>query len=500
MPNFENHPLYGLMHPKSVAFWGASNDPMAMGSVQLGELLAMGFQGPVYPIHPSQKEILGLRAYARVTDVLDPVDLAVLVIPTRIVPEVLEDCGKKGIKFAIVVSAGFAETGSEGRALQERIIAIARRYGIRFLGPNCIGAINPSHKLNTTFYPYDTVPGFIGMASQSGSFVTQMFVHLAKFGLGFSQGLSVGNEAVTDVTDCIEYLGHCPKTKVIGLYLEGIRRGRDFIKVAADVSKNKPIVAYYVGGSASGRQAGLSHTGALAGRDEVYNGAFAQTGIIRATSVEELFDFCWVLGSQPLPLGNRIAVLTNSGGPGAAAADAAERSGLVLAKFSDSTRKALRSLLPHTASLANPVDMTFARNHADYFETIPRILLEDEGVDCLFMYFLMPHKRVIMSVLRAMTGGTGDPQTISRDYVKTLVTAITSLAAKYGKPIVGGSFYTRNEFFIRELQDAGLPVLPSPERAVRALGALARYAEFRRRCHASGIDEIPKSRNATGGT
>ncbi len=480
MSDFQNHPLYGLMHPRSVAFWGASNDPMAMGSVQLGELLAMGFEGPVYPIHPSQKEILGLKAYARVTDVQDSVDLAVLVLPTNIVPEVLEDCGKKGIKFAIIVSAGFAETGSSGRALQEKIIEIARRYGIRFLGPNCIGAVNPRHKLNTTFYPYELCPGFIGMASQSGSFVTQMFIHLAKFGLGFSQGLSVGNEAVTDVTDCIEYLGECPWTKVIGLYLEGIKRGREFMRVATQVSHKKPIVAYYVGGSAAGRQAGLSHTGALAGRDEIYNGAFSQTGVIRATSIEELFDFCWVLGSQPLPTGNRIAILTNSGGPGAAAADAAERSGLVLAKFSESTLRALRGLLPHTGSLANPVDMTFARNHSDYFETIPRIILEDDNVDCMFIYFLMPHKRVIASVLKAMTGGSGDTQTIVKDYVKNLASAVTSLASKYGKPLVGGSFYTRNEFFIRELQDRGLPVLPSPERAVRSLGALVRYASFRR--------------------
>ncbi|MGC8905918.1 MAG: acetate--CoA ligase family protein [Desulfomonilaceae bacterium] len=480
MSNFENHPLYRLMHPRSVAFWGASNDPMAMGSVQLGELLAMGFSGPVYPIHPRHKEILGLKAYPRVTNVPDQVDLAVLVIPTKIVPEVLEDCGKKGIKYAIIVSAGFAETGSDGRALQDRIVEIARRYGIRFLGPNCIGAVNPRHKLNTTFYPYEASPGFIGMASQSGSFVTQMFVHLAKFGLGFSQGLSVGNEAVTDVTDCLEYLGECPWTKVIGLYLEGIRRGTDFLRVAAEASQKKPIVAYYVGGSAAGRQAGVSHTGAMAGRDEVYNGVFAQTGIIRASSMEELFDFCWVLGSQPLPKGNRIAVLTNSGGPGAAAADAAERSGLVLARFTDATRNALKALLPHTASVANPVDMTFARNHSDYFDAIPRILLEDEGVDGLFIYFLMPHKRIITSVMKAMAGESGDAQAIADEYVKSLASAVSSLAAAYGKPVVGGSFYTRNEFFIRELQDRGLPVLPSPERAVRALGALARYAAYRR--------------------
>lgn len=479
MRDFADHPLYDIMHPRSVAFWGASNNPMSMGSVQLGELLAMGFPGPVYPIHPTEKEVLGLPAYARIGDVPGPVGLAVLVIPTPVVPEVLEDCGKAGVSCAIIVSAGFAETGSDGSLLQQRIVDIARRYGIRFLGPNCIGAVNPRQKLNTTFYPYESVPGFIGMASQSGSFVTQMFVHLQKFGLGFSQGMSVGNEAVTDITDCLEYLGECPHTKVIGLYVEGIRRGREFARIAADVSRKKPIVAYYVGGSKSGKQAGLSHTGAMAGPDELYNGIFAQTGIIRAGSIEELFDFCWVLGTQPLPSGNRLAVLTNSGGPGAAASDAAERSGLRLARFSDDTKKSLRELLPHTASFTNPVDMTFARNHRDYFDTLPRILMQDDGVDCLFMYFLMPHKRVIKSVIRAMAGDSANPEILANQYVREQAETISSLRHAFGKPLVGGSFYDRSEQFISAIQDRGLPVLPSPERAVRALGALYKYAAFR---------------------
>ncbi|MDQ1240383.1 MAG: acetate---CoA ligase (ADP-forming) subunit alpha [Thermodesulfobacteriota bacterium] len=455
---------------------------MAMGSVQLGSLLAMGFPGPVYPIHPTEKEVLGLPAYARVSDVPGPVGLAVLVIPTKVVPEILEDCGKAGISAAIIVSAGFAEIGSDGRLLQQQIVEIARRYGIRFLGPNCIGAVNPRHKLNTTFYPYESGPGFIGMVSQSGSFVTQVFVHLKRFGLGFSQGLSVGNEAVTDITDCLEYLGNCPSTKVIGLYVEGIRRGREFARIAREVSRKKPIVAYYVGGSSAGKQAGLSHTGAMAGPDELYNGIFAQSGVIRAGSIEELFDFCWVLGSQPLPRGNRIAVFTNSGGPGAAAADAAERSGLRLASFSDDTKRALRDLLPHTASLANPVDMTFARNHQDYFDAMPRILLQDDGVDCVFMYFLMAHKRVIDSVIRAMMGDSADPEEVARQYVSAQAQVVSSLGREYGKPLVGGSFYDRSESFICELQDRGLPILPSPERAVRALGALYKYSVFRLGC------------------
>ena len=232
MDGFEQSPLFRIMHPASVAFWGASSNPMGMGSVQMSQMLALGFEGPVYPMHPREQEIQGLKAYPRLKDVPGPVDLAVLVLPTKVVPEILEECGKSGVTRAIIVSAGFGEKGSDGLELQSRIVDIARKYGIHFIGPNCIGVVNPYAKLNTTFFPYEASPGFIGMASQSGSFITQVFVHLEKFGLGFSQGFSVGNEAMTDITDCLEYLGQCPHTKVIALYIEGVRRGRDFFRVA----------------------------------------------------------------------------------------------------------------------------------------------------------------------------------------------------------------------------------------------------------------------------
>jgi len=479
MTGYESSPLYRIMHPRSVAFWGASNNPMGMGSVQLGELLAMGFQGQVYPIHPSERVVMGLPAYSRVQDVPGPVDLAILVLPTRVVPEVLEQCGNAGITRAIVVSAGFGEIGSDGKQLQDRIVEISRKYGIHFLGPNCIGVINPRHKLNTTFYPYVAAPGFIGMASQSGSFVTQMFVQLEKFGLGFSQGMSVGNEGVIDLAECVEYLGQCPWTKVIGLYIEGIKRGQEFVRIARTVSKTKPIVAYYVGGSKAGSRAGISHTGALAGPDPLYNGIFEQCGIIRAGSIEELFDFCYVLGSQPIPKGNRLAILTHSGGPGAAAADAADRCGLEMAEFAPDTLEALDQTVPHTASVRNPVDMTFARNYNDYLEKLPRILLSDKGVDALFVYLLMPHKRVMRSVIDSLMDKPENSSAIADNFFIGQAAAVAGLSREFGKPVVGASFHTRSELFIREVQDRGLPVLSSPERATRALGALARYSRFR---------------------
>ncbi len=475
MADFENHPLHGIMHPRSIAFWGASNNPTAMGSVQLAQLRALGFEGPVYLMHPREKAIDGLPAYAHLEDVPGPVDLAILILPTRVVPEILEECGKAGVTRAIIVSAGFGEMGAEGKEQQQRLVEIARTYGIHFVGPNCIGVVNPYVKLNTTFFPYQASKGFIGMASQSGSFITQMFEHLEKFGLGFSQGFSVGNEAVTDIVDCMEYLGECPNTTVIALYIEAIRRGREFCRVAREVSKKKPIVAYYVGGSESGKKAALSHTGALAGPDQLYDGIFKQCGITRASSIEELFDLCYVLGSQPVPRGNRIGILTHSGGPGAAAADTAERCGLRLAQLSPETIDALSPHVPHTASVSNPVDLTFNRNPEDYMQLLPRILLQDENVDMLFLYVLIPVHRVI-ETLEATGMESGQAADLAATFIADQCKAVAEIAAESGKPLVGGSFCHRTEPFIGELQDLGVPVLPSPERAVKALAYLAKYA------------------------
>jgi acyl-CoA synthetase (NDP forming) len=453
---------------------------MSTGSIQLANLLLLGFDGPVYPIHPKDKEIAGLKAYARVSEVPETVDLAIFVLPTTVVPGVLEECGQAGIKRAIIVSAGFSEKeGPEGKELQNNIVEISKRYGITFIGPNCIGVINPYFNLNTTVFPYEARRGFIGMASQSGSFITQLFSYLEKFGLGFSQGFSLGNEAMIDLCDCLEYLALCPETKVIALYIEGIKRGRHFVEVAKKVSKIKPIVAYYIGGSEAGSRAGQSHTGAMAGPDHLYDGIFHQCGVIRASSIEELFDFCYVLGTQPLPQGNKLAILTHSGGPGAAAADSAERAGLKLAELSPSTLEAIAPVVPNTASVRNPVDLTFFKNYSDYMETLPRILLNDPNIDSLFLYCLIPRHRVFTVVLGSGLEVNNATEFVEQ-FIKDQCASTVTVGSETGKPFVGGSFCDRSELFVRELQDHGMPVLPSPERAVTALGSLNKYARWRR--------------------
>lgn len=388
--NIDQSSLFPIINPKSIAFFGASNRFTSMGTNQLSSLEALGFEGNVYPIHPKEKRVLGLEAYQSVQDLPEIPDLAVMVLPSGIVPPVMEECGRKGIKHAIVVSGGFNEVGGEGVELEKKLIAVAEQYGICFLGPNCLGVVNPHHKFNMTFLPFEGRAGFIGLASQSGSLITQMFGYLDRFGLGFSSGISVGNEANVDIVDCMEYLAVCPHTKVIALYIESIRRGRAFIELARSIVPSKPIVAFYAGGSEAGKQASFSHTGAMAGPDSLYDGVFRQCSIIRADSITELFDFCWVLGSCIRPQDNRVIVQTHSGGPGAAAADACSRNGLELPQFSENTLEKLATLVPHTGSVNNPVDLTFSKNPMDYFADIPDALLEETAANGLLIYILTP--------------------------------------------------------------------------------------------------------------
>ncbi len=474
----DQSPLYRICNPRSVAVFGASNRYFAMGTTQLSAMLDLGFEGPVYPIHPKESTVLGLPAYSDVRDLPEIPDLALIILPTRLVPETLEVCGEQGIRRAIVVSGGFAELGTEaGRALQDKVEETADRQGLRFLGPNCIGVVNPHLRFNTTFFDYTCRPGFIGMVSQSGSFVTQMFDLLGRFGLGFSTGISVGNEANIDLVDGMEYLAACPHTRVIALYIEGIRRGRDFVEAARAIVPHKPIVAYYVGGSEAGSKAGRSHTGALAGPDPLYDGVFRQSGVIRATSVEELFDFCWALGAGTPPKGRGAIIQTHSGGPGAAAADACSRAGVSLTPLSPDTLERLSPYVPGTGSVGNPVDFTFTKNPLDYFSAIPEILLQDPGAGALLVYFLVPSKTV-KRALEAMGVPPEEVPDQAHKLVAEQARIIASLRRTYQKPLLGFSFRTREDPFIRELQDQGIPVLPSPERGARALGALIRYAEF----------------------
>jgi len=471
-------PLYPLINPRSMAFFGASNNISAMGTNLLLSVQAMGFEGPIYPVHPQADTVLGLKAYQRVMDLPEAPDLAVIVLPTRIVNQTLEACGERGIRNAVVVSGGFKERGGEGVALEQELVRIARQYHMALLGPNCLGVANPHHRLNTTFLPYEGPSGFIGLASQSGSIITQLFEYLSAMELGFSTAISVGNEAVIDVVDCMRYLAGCPHTKVIALYLEGITRGRAFLEAARSIVPHKPIVAFYVGGSETGRRAGFSHTGAMAGPDDVYEGVFRQSGVIRARSVTELFDFCWALGSLKRPRGSRVVIQTHSGGPGAAAADSCGRAGLDLPALSEETVEKLAAFVPGTGSVNNPVDLTFSRNPQDFFHDIPKILLEDEHTDILMIYFLTPSQ----VVTRALTQMGVPPDRVAQEGEKMtdqFCRQVVDLIGRHDQPVVGFTFRSFEEPSVKGLLTRGIPVYPGPERAARSLAALTAYGTIR---------------------
>jgi acetyl-CoA synthetase (ADP-forming) len=482
--SIEASPLYPIANPKSIAVFGASNSVTSMGTSLLDSVLDLGFEGEIYPIHPKENRVQNLKAYRSVFDLPNVPDLALIVLPTRIVSEAIDACGRKGIRHAIVISGGFKEVGGEGVNLEKELVVVANKYGMRFLGPNCIGVANPRRKLNTTFMAFQGAPGFIGMASQSGSFVTQMFGYLSDYALGFSTAFSVGNEANIDIVDCMEYLGACPDTRVIALYIEGIQRGRAFVETARSIVPKKPIVALYVGGSEAGSRAGLSHTGALAGPDRLYEGIFRQSGIIRARSVTEMFDICWMLGSVPRTKGRRVVIQTHSGGPGVEAADACGRAGLELPSLSPETIKRLSPFIPRTGSISNPVDFTFGKNLIDYFSKIPKALLDEKNADILLFYFFTPKQR-LQRLMRQMGIPPDQIEVQAAKLVDTYYESIIQLFENHGKPFVGYTFQNLKDPLVRILIERGIPIFPGPQRAARAIEAAHQYTCLRGKILAS---------------
>lgn len=473
------HPLYQIMNPHSVAIVGASNDLTKMGTIQLLNLLGGKYPGKVYPIHPQEETVLGLKAYHSARELPEPVDLAILTLPTSAVPEVLRDLGERGVRRAIVISGGFKETGEKGRELEEQIVGIARRYGIRFLGPNCIGVIHPAFHLNPTMFPYPHQPGFVGVASQSGTYVTQILRLLAKTQIGYSQAFSVGNGADLDLVDCIEYLGSDPQTKAIALYIEGIKRPREFIRVASRVTLGKPIVAVYVGGTEAGARSSASHTGSLSGPDHLYDALFRQSGVIRAYSVEDLYEWAWALASLPLPRGRNMAILTHSGGPASSLADACNRFDLNVPVFSESLQAKIRQLLPATGSTCNPVDLTFFIDMTVLLEKLPQIILEDPAIDGLLIHGIQGSSYFRSIAEIAKTWVKIPPYEKVKNIFFSAMEAFVRLPEKYGKPVVASAFDDREDDAVAFVQDQSLPCYRAPERAVRAMAALCQYAEIR---------------------
>jgi len=346
-----------LLYPDSIAVIGASSDEKKVGHMILRNLLTQGYRGGVYPVNPKGGTILGKNAYTSIKEIGSPVNLAVIATPAETVEELAEECGKNGVESLIVISAGFGETGKEGRTREEHLARIAKQYGMHLVGPNCLGIMRPGIHMNASFGGRLPPVGNVAFLSQSGALGVGFLDRAENIGLGLSLFVSMGNKAAMDECDFLQLSAEDPETKVIGLYIENIRSGQRFLKLARQIGSVKPVVLLKAGTTEKGERAVASHTGALAGSDAAVQAICAQSGIRRAATSEEFLDLLRTLSAQPPLLSPHIAIITNAGGPGVLAADAAEREGLVLASLTPEHAQSLQKLLPQAASIRNPIDV-----------------------------------------------------------------------------------------------------------------------------------------------
>jgi len=385
-------PLTPFFNPASVAVIGASKNPNKLSNGIVKNLLGYGYSGTVYPVNPKEKEILGLKCYGNILEVKGKVDLSVIILPAKLIAGVVTNCGKKGVKAVTVISGGFKEVGGGGVDLEKELISIIEKYEMRLIGPNCVGTMNLSTGLNTTFIRGIPAVGGIGFISQSGAVCGGVVDHVIHLGIGFSHFLSLGNEADVAETDMIEYLAEDEGTTVIAAYIEGVKDGGRFVRVARDVTRIKPIVVLKAGRSAEGAKAVSSHTGSLAGSHTAYTAAFTQSGMIEVRTIQDLLNCSMALDWLKPPGGNRAVIVTNSGGPAALASDSFSENGIALADLSKTTRSMLKDKLNPSAQVANPVDMLGGAAEEEYAHALTQAL-QDESVD-MALAVLVPQSLV----------------------------------------------------------------------------------------------------------
>lgn len=376
--------IESFFSPNKIAVIGASRDPHKLGYGVIRNLLKYNFKGEIYPVNKNASEILDIQCVPSVEELPDGIDLAVVVLPAPVVPTIIEQCGAKNIKNAIVVSGGFSETGKDGQELEDKLKRIATEQGVRIIGPNCIGTIDTHTPVNTTFVVGMPEQGGIGFISQSGAMVAAVIDWARGAGVGFSRIVSLGNQIDVTETEMIDLIGNDRQTEVITAYAEGVSDGAQFLKISREIARKKPFVILKGGQSKKGAEAVSSHTGALSGSKEAYSAAFRKSGVLEAKTMEEMFDWARALAWQPLPKGKRVAVLTNAGGPAILAVDALEKVGLEMAPLTNETKNYLKSRLPKAASAKNPVDVLAGSGPATYTLALES-LLTDETVDAVIV-------------------------------------------------------------------------------------------------------------------
>jgi acetyl coenzyme A synthetase (ADP forming)-like protein len=454
-----------IFYPKSIAIIGASRQQGSVGHSLLANIIDSRFQGVVYPVNPKAQAILGIKSYPRVLDIPDDVDLAVVIVPASLVPQVLEECGVKGIKGAITISAGFKEIGGPGIEREQRVKEIIHKYNIALVGPNCLGVVNTAldSSMNATFGTQMPKKGNIAFISQSGALCVAVLDYAKEANIGFSKFISMGNKAGLTENDLLIYLNEDPQTDVILMYLEDLVNGREFMSIARKITSHprdpKPIIALKAGRTFVGAKAASSHTGSLAGSDKVYDAIFDQCGVIRGDTLEEIFDYVKVFSSQPLPKGKNVAIVTNSGGPGILATDSCIRYGLNIATFSKTTKKALKTILPPTASLNNPLDLIAEAQHEQY-EVALRTMLKQNNI----------HSALVILTPTAFTK------------VEKVAKSIIKVSKRIKKPVVTcllGVYDVSKGIDL--LEENNIPDYRFPESAARALAEMSKFTSWLKR-------------------
>jgi acetyl coenzyme A synthetase (ADP forming)-like protein len=449
-----------FFNPQSVAIVGASQQKGKVGYEILKNMIDAGFEGRIFPINPNAQSIEGLECHGDLESLGQTPDLVIIVVPAKVVPGIMQQCAKIGVKSVIIITAGFKEVGEEGRELEKKISQIARQAGIRLIGPNCLGLIVPANKLNASFGGNLPAVGSIGYLSQSGALLTAILDMANASGIGFSKLVSIGNKADVDELDVIDAFASDADTKVIAGYLESISDGNQFVRQAEQISHDKPILLIKSGATEAGAKAASSHTGSLAGTEVAYESAFERAGIIRCSSIRQQFDYAQALANQPLPAGPRVAVITNAGGPGIMATDSIEQQGLAFAKLTDETIERLSSKLPTAANLYNPIDV-LGDALADRYEHALEAALDDPNVDVV----------LVLLTPQAMT----EPAATARAIVRIS-------QQKSAKPILSCFLgAAKVEEGVRILREGGIPQIDASERAVATIKVMADYARWRSR-------------------
>jgi acetyl coenzyme A synthetase (ADP forming)-like protein len=459
----ESASIHRIVAPRSIAVIGASRERGTIGNAVFRNLLQYGFEGPVYPVNPATVSVAGVRAYPSVLDVADDIDLAVVLVPAAKVAEVVEQCSQKHVRGLVIISAGFAETGEEGRAAERAVVANARLHGMRVIGPNCLGVVNtaPDVRMNASFSPVEPDHGNVSFLSQSGGLGIELMSRAARLDIGVSTFVSVGNKADVSGNDLLQYWSDDPTTGVILLYLESFGNPRKFARIARRVAREKPIVAVKSGRTRAGTRAASSHTAALATPDVAVDALFRQAGVIRVDTLGELLDTAQVLAHQPLPRGRRVAIVGNTGGPLTLAADACAGAGLDVVELAPETQARLRAVVSREAAVRNPVDLVSGAT-PEVFEKALRIVLADETIDALLVVFVPPLVTDADDVARAIAAATEDAGDIP---------VIAAFLGREGVP----------EPLRHTASGRPVPSFAFPEGAAHALSRAADLAEWRRR-------------------